>query len=105
MMQTIGMLFDEVLELAWVREEVASGRAEDTRRRSHLSYRTMADGADVSKSTVYRWEHGRTLPRGRAFAHYFRLSGFKRRLEEIVRGASFAPMGEVLQQGSWALKQ
>ena len=46
-----------------------------------------------------------TLPRGRAFAHYFRLSGFKQRLDEIVRGASFAPMGEVLQQGSWALKQ
>lgn len=46
-----------------------------------------------------------TLPRGRAFAHYFRLSGFSRRLEEIARGASFAPMGEVLQQGSWVLKQ
>ena len=67
------MFFDEVLELAWVREEVASGRAEDTRRKSHLSYRTMADGADVSKSTVYRWEHGRTLPRGRAALRYARL--------------------------------
>lgn len=37
-----------------------------------------------------------TLPLGNHFAHYFRLGGFRRRLEAILRGATFAPMGEVL---------
>ena len=37
-----------------------------------------------------------TLPPAKSFAHYFRLSGFRGRLERILRGAVFAPMGEVL---------
>jgi polysaccharide deacetylase family protein (PEP-CTERM system associated) len=37
-----------------------------------------------------------TLPPGKHFAHYFRLGGFRRRLERVLRGASFAPMGDVL---------
>ena len=37
-----------------------------------------------------------TLPRASSFGHYFRLSGFRGRLERILRGAAFAPMGEVL---------
>ena len=37
-----------------------------------------------------------TLPRASSFAHYFRLGGFRGRLERILRGAAFAPMGEVL---------
>ena len=36
------------------------------------------------------------LPLAKSFAHYFRLGGFRGRLERILRGASFAPMGEVL---------
>jgi len=36
------------------------------------------------------------LPLAKWFVHYFRLDGFAGRLEQIVRGASFAPMGEVL---------
>jgi peptidoglycan-N-acetylglucosamine deacetylase len=36
------------------------------------------------------------LPWAKRFVHYFRLDGFAQRLEQIVRGASFAPMGEVL---------
>jgi len=36
------------------------------------------------------------MPMGNHFAHYFRLGGFRRRLEAILRGATFAPMGEVL---------
>jgi polysaccharide deacetylase family protein (PEP-CTERM system associated) len=36
------------------------------------------------------------LPISQAFAHYFRLGGFRGRLERILRGASFASMGEVL---------
>jgi polysaccharide deacetylase family protein (PEP-CTERM system associated) len=37
-----------------------------------------------------------TLPWPQRFAHYFRLADFRRRLEQILRGATFAPMGEVL---------
>jgi polysaccharide deacetylase family protein (PEP-CTERM system associated) len=37
-----------------------------------------------------------TLPLGKHFAHYFRLGGFRRRLERVLRGASFAPMADVL---------
>ena len=37
-----------------------------------------------------------TLPPAKNFAHYFRLAGFRRRLERILRGATLAPMGEVL---------
>ena len=36
------------------------------------------------------------LPLSNAFAHYFRLDGFRGRLERILRGAAFASMGEVL---------
>jgi polysaccharide deacetylase family protein (PEP-CTERM system associated) len=36
------------------------------------------------------------LPPAKSFAHYFRLGGFRRRLESILRGASFSPMGDVL---------
>jgi polysaccharide deacetylase family protein (PEP-CTERM system associated) len=36
------------------------------------------------------------LPLAKNFAHYFRLGGFRARLERVLRGASFAPMGEVL---------
>src|SRR2546421_286415 len=50
---------------------------------------------------VHPWEIDRdpprvTLPLAKQFAHYFRLGGFQTRLEQIIRGATFAPMGEVL---------
>jgi len=37
------------------------------------------------------------LPLGHRFAHYFRLDGFAKRLDEILAGAAFAPMGTVLK--------
>ncbi len=37
------------------------------------------------------------LPPAKNFAHYFRLDGFRNRLEQTLRGASFGPMGEVLK--------
>jgi polysaccharide deacetylase family protein (PEP-CTERM system associated) len=36
------------------------------------------------------------LPLSKSFAHYFRLKGFRERLECIIREAAFAPMGDVL---------
>jgi polysaccharide deacetylase family protein (PEP-CTERM system associated) len=50
---------------------------------------------------VHPWEIDPDPPRVKlrpatSFAHYFRLNGFRGRLERILRGAAFAPMGEVL---------
>jgi polysaccharide deacetylase family protein (PEP-CTERM system associated) len=50
---------------------------------------------------VHPWEIDPDPPRVRLpwpqrFAHYFRLSGFKDRLEEILRHGRFGPMGEAL---------
>jgi polysaccharide deacetylase family protein (PEP-CTERM system associated) len=36
------------------------------------------------------------LPRAKRFVHYFRLEGFRDRLERVLRHGAFAPMGEVL---------
>jgi polysaccharide deacetylase family protein (PEP-CTERM system associated) len=36
------------------------------------------------------------MPLAKQFVHYFKLDGFASRLEAVLRGASFAPMGEVL---------
>jgi polysaccharide deacetylase family protein (PEP-CTERM system associated) len=51
--------------------------------------------------SVHPWEIDPDPPRVRlpaatSFAHYFRLDGFRARLERILRGVSCAPMGEVL---------
>jgi len=50
---------------------------------------------------VHPWELDPDPPRVRLpwtkrFVHYFRLEGFRSRLELVLRGARFAPMGEVL---------
>lgn len=39
------------------------------------------------------------LPLGLRFAHYFRLHGFERRLEDVLRGATFSTMSDVLEIG------
>jgi polysaccharide deacetylase family protein (PEP-CTERM system associated) len=50
---------------------------------------------------VHPWEidpeppHVR-LPWPQRFAHYFRLDGFKQRLDELLEGGAFGPMGEAL---------
>jgi polysaccharide deacetylase family protein (PEP-CTERM system associated) len=38
------------------------------------------------------------LPAGLRFAHYFALSGFRTRLEAILRGSTFAPIGDVAKR-------
>jgi hypothetical protein len=36
------------------------------------------------------------LPPGKRFAHYFRLDGLAERLEEVLGGASFGTIGQML---------
>ena len=52
---------------------------------------------------VHPWELDDDPPRVRLplalhFVHYFRLDGFRRRLEEILRGAPFGRMSDALRQ-------
>jgi hypothetical protein len=53
--------------------------------------------------TVHPWEIDEEPPRVRLpprlqFAHYFRLSGFRRRLREVLANASFGPIRGVVAQ-------
>ena len=53
--------------------------------------------------TVHPWELDDDPPKVRLplrlwFAHYFRLNGFRRRLRDVLAGASFAPLRDVLQE-------
>jgi polysaccharide deacetylase family protein (PEP-CTERM system associated) len=41
-----------------------------------------------------------SLPAGAAFAHYFRLSGFRSRLEAILRGMAFGPLGPLVSEAA-----
>jgi Domain of unknown function (DUF3473) len=38
------------------------------------------------------------LPADKRFAHYFRLAGFERRLADVLAGARFGPIGDMLAQ-------
>lgn len=75
-------------------------RMSSPRRVLHTIDTRNRAGAPVAIA-VHPWEIDPDPPRapmppGKRFAHYFRLGGFRRRLEQILRGAAYAPMGEVL---------
>ncbi|WP_396624327.1 polysaccharide deacetylase family protein [Luteitalea sp.] len=61
---------------------------------------------DPAVLTVHPWEidpdppHVR-LPPPLAFAHYFRLSGFRTRLREVLAGAEFGPLCELPDARAW----
>jgi hypothetical protein len=62
-----------------------------------------AHAGNVSVFWVHPWELDDDppvvrLPAARRFAHYFRLHQFGRRLETILRGATFGPLGPVAFQ-------
>ena len=61
---------------------------------------------DPAVLTVHPWEidpappHVR-LPAPLAFAHYFRLSGFRARLREVLAGAEFGPLCDLPDAQAW----
>jgi len=61
---------------------------------------------DPAVLTVHPWEidpdppHVR-LPAALAFAHYFKLSGFRSRLREVLAGAEFGPLCELTDAAAW----
>jgi polysaccharide deacetylase family protein (PEP-CTERM system associated) len=61
---------------------------------------------DPAVITVHPWEIDPRPPRVRlpaplAFAHYFKLSGFRTRLRAVMRGAAFGPLGELPDVQAW----
>jgi polysaccharide deacetylase family protein (PEP-CTERM system associated) len=61
---------------------------------------------DPAVLTVHPWEldpdppHVR-LPAALAFAHYYRLSGFRARLRDVLAGAEFGPLCELPDAAAW----
>ena len=61
---------------------------------------------DPAVLTVHPWEidpdppHVR-LPAALAFSHYYRLSGFRLRLREILAGAEFGPLCDLPDAAAW----
>jgi polysaccharide deacetylase family protein (PEP-CTERM system associated) len=58
-------------------------------------------GGELAVVWVHPWEIDPEPPRARLpwpqrFAHYFRLDGFRQRLDELLAGGVFGPMGEAL---------
>jgi polysaccharide deacetylase family protein (PEP-CTERM system associated) len=61
---------------------------------------------DPAVITVHPWEIDPRPPRVRlpaplAFAHYFKLSGFRTRLRAMMSGAAFGPLGELPDVQAW----
>lgn len=61
---------------------------------------------DPAVLTVHPWEIDPAppyvrLPTPLAFSHYYRLSGFRSRLREVLAGAEFGPLCELPDAGTW----
>ncbi|WP_030726318.1 helix-turn-helix domain-containing protein [Streptomyces sp. NRRL S-237] len=67
------MIRTDVLRLAQVRADAASGAAMRTRAAARLSLSEIADLCGVDPSTVWRWERGKRSPRGEAALAYARV--------------------------------
>jgi DNA-binding transcriptional regulator YiaG len=58
------------LRLAGVRAALANGEAKRLREAAQLSIGEVARACGVDQSTVWRWEQGKRLPRGRHAMQY-----------------------------------
>lgn len=63
----------DALTLVWLRDQLASGKAQQARQRARLSQSEVADAIGVTQSAVGLWEQGRRLPRGVAALRYAAL--------------------------------
>ena len=76
------------------------GSADEPAAHGAAALDARARAGRVSVFWVHPWEIDDDppvvrLPAANAFAHYFRLSGFADRLETILKGATFGPLGPV----------
>ena len=82
-MTVTSTVMDEVLVIAQLRADLASGRAQQIRERARLSQAEVALALEVPQPTVARWEAGR-MPRREHAVRYARLL---RELDRISRTA------------------
>ena len=73
---------NEVLAIAQVRADMASGQARIIRERARLSQSEMARAIGVHWTTVAHWESGRRVPRGPTAARYAEMLG---QLDKMTR--------------------
>jgi transcriptional regulator with XRE-family HTH domain len=74
-------VMEEILAVAQLRADVASGRAREIRERAHLSQADVARALGVDQPTVARWEAGRAPSR----RHATRYAELLWRLDRIGR--------------------
>lgn len=60
----------DLARIAETRAMVGSGRARAVRLACGVSLAEVAQAAAVTAPTVWKWEHGETLPRGQAALRY-----------------------------------
>jgi len=77
------MSMTEVLAIAQLRADLASGRAREIRERARLSQADVARALGVDQPTVQRWEAG-SQPRRE---HAARYADLLRQLDELSREA------------------
>ena len=75
------MSLTEVIAVAQLRRDLASGRAKEIRERARLSQADVAAALGVDQPTVARWEAGR-VPRRQHAAQYAELLW---RLDQMTR--------------------
>jgi DNA-binding transcriptional regulator YiaG len=61
----------DALDLARIRQAVASGQAREVRRRARLSQAEVAKAIGSSREAVAAWEGGRRLPQGADFGRRY----------------------------------
>lgn len=65
---------DTKQEIEYIREQVSSGDAAARRQSANLSLAKAATRCDgVTRSTVLKWEQGKSEPRGRNIRAYYRF--------------------------------
>jgi len=64
---------DDLIRVSKARSLALSGAARSVRVAAGLSLREVATAADVSASTVWRWENRQRRPRGNAALRYLEV--------------------------------
>jgi peptidoglycan-N-acetylglucosamine deacetylase len=87
--------FRQVMPLGW-----GWGLRMSSSRRVLRTISALNDAGQSTVLTIHPWELDPdpprvALPRGLRFAHYFRLSGFRERLGEMLAGARFGPISNI----------
>ncbi|MDJ1131763.1 helix-turn-helix domain-containing protein [Streptomyces iconiensis] len=68
---------DDLRRISAIRMAAASGEARDKRRELRLTLKEVAAAVGASPSSLHRWEHGQTTPRGALAVRWAKVLGIK----------------------------